>query len=217
MRLVALNGSPRGAASNTCLLLGRFLEGFLGCEGNEAELMHLKSADGQAQAVAAFQRAETLLVAFPLYTDAMPGLVKEFIEALAPYCGRSGNPALLFLVQSGFPEASHTRHLVPYLEKLSGRLSCRYLGTICKGGVEGIRVQPDFLTRPTLDRVLQLGESFGRTGRLDQEKLEELAGPDRLGKFALYTVHVMSKYLFWHPQLKKNGAFAARFARPYET
>jgi FMN-dependent NADH-azoreductase len=216
MRLIALNGSPRGAASNTNLLVTRFLEGFSRSAGNSAETVHLKAQIHPQQALDAFLRAETLLIAFPLYADAMPGLVKEYIEELKPWCGRGGNPALLFLVQSGFPEGSHTRHLEPYLEKLTRRLGCRYLGTIRKGGVEGIRSQPEVMTRNILNRMRDLGESFGRTGVLDRDGCAALAGPDRLGRVALLAVGVMSRFLFWNPQLRTNGAFQQRFARPLQ-
>jgi multimeric flavodoxin WrbA len=117
MKLLVCNGSPRGVASNTTLLLGHFLAGFWASSGNSHELFQLNADSGRRDALAAFGSADAVLIAFPLYTDAMPGIVKEFMEELALYKGKGGNPALMFMVQSGFPEGSHTRHLVPYLEK----------------------------------------------------------------------------------------------------
>ena len=72
-----------------------------------------------------FQEAEQVLLAFPLYTDCMPGIVKVFIESLEPLCSREGNPDVGFIVQSGFPEAIHSRYVEKYLEKPSLRLGCR--------------------------------------------------------------------------------------------
>ena len=89
--------------------------------------------------VQAFAGAECVLLGFPLYTDAMPGMVKHFIEALEPLAGRKDNPSLGFLVQSGFPEGLHSRYVERYLEKLAERLGCPYLGTIVKGNGEGVR------------------------------------------------------------------------------
>lgn len=217
MRLTAINGSPRGVTSNTNLLLQHFLEGFHETAGQSHDLIHLQLEAGVSDAVAAFGGAETVLLGFPLYTDAMPAVVKELIEALAPYRGRLGNPALLFLVQSGFPEGSHTRHLVPFLEKLSRRLGCPYLGTMRRGGVEGIRVQPGFMTRSLFGQLRALGRGFGATGLLDRPRLDKLAGPDKLSRLGLYATEKMSEHLFWNPALKKNGAFPLRLAKPYST
>jgi len=55
----------------------------------------------------------------------MPGIVKVFIESLEPLCSREGNPDVGFIVQSGFPEAIHSRYVEKYLEKPSLRLGCR--------------------------------------------------------------------------------------------
>jgi hypothetical protein len=82
-----------------------------------------------------FLRTEYVLLAFPLYTDAMSGGVKRFIELLRPISqhSRKAHPKLLFLVQSGFPEAIHSRAIEKYLQKLAHRLNCDYVGTIIRG------------------------------------------------------------------------------------
>ena len=85
------------------------------------EVVHLALPGGIERALAGFGAADAVLLGMPLYTDAMPGLVMAFIEALAPRVG-AVNPPLGFLVQSGFPEALHSRPLERYLEKLARRL-----------------------------------------------------------------------------------------------
>lgn len=213
MKLTLFNGSPRGAASNTNLLMDHFIKGFESVPGNSHERVHLK--DGLSGALDAFGKAEVVLLGFPLYADAMPGMVKELIEGLSRYRGRAANPALMFLVQSGFPEASHTRNLVPYLEKLSHRLRCDYLGTIAKGGVEGIQSTPEFMTRSLFRQVRALGVGFGRTGGLDEVMLAKLAGRDMLNRFWLMLTCKLAEWMFWNPQMKNNGVLEQRDARPY--
>jgi len=39
-----------------------------------------------------FAEAQQVILAFTLYTDAMPGIVKQFIEQLEPLCGRNNQP-----------------------------------------------------------------------------------------------------------------------------
>ena len=137
MRLEVFNGSPRHKKSNTGALLKPFLEGFESAAGNSYELHYIYPFRGTGEQVAVFSAAEAVLVAFPLYVDAMPSGVMDFFAALKPLRGRSGNPPLGFFVQSGFPEAFHSRFVERYLEKLARRLGSPYFGTIVKGAARG--------------------------------------------------------------------------------
>jgi len=220
MRLAVLNGSPRGAQSNTDLLLSAFLAGFEEREGHEHVLFHLVSRFERVRALEAFSRADAVLVAFPLYVDSMPAPVAEFVEALAPRCGEAKNPGLLFLVQSGFPEACHSRPVERWAEKLARRLGSPYLGTIVKGGVEGMRGRPPWMSRPLLEGLGTLGRGFAEKGTLDRQLVARLAGQERLGPIgrllfgAVFTPLIHS---FWDAELRKSGALAHRDARPYAT
>ncbi|MGE5776053.1 MAG: NAD(P)H-dependent oxidoreductase, partial [Chloroflexota bacterium] len=132
-RLTLFNGSPRGRRGNTPIFLREFAQGF----GGEAEMHHLIQVKQTDRHVQAFAEAECAWIGFPLYTDSMPGSVKHFFEALEPLVGRTGNPPVGFVVQSGFPEGLHSRYVERYLEKLAARLGSPYLGTIVKGNGEG--------------------------------------------------------------------------------
>jgi multimeric flavodoxin WrbA len=194
MRLTIFNGSPRGKTGNTEILLNKVLEGFKSMQDADVTWVHLNSRQQRESADNAFGQADLALLGFPLYTDAMPGLVKAFIESLAPFMGREGNPTMAFLVQSGFPEAHHSRFVERYLEKLARRLNSPYAGTIVKGGCEGVRMMP--------------------------EKLARLAKPEQ---YPAIVVPVMKLLLrlpiaqsYWNNQLKKNGVYDQRFARPFD-
>src|SRR5512145_2208388 len=102
MRLLVLDGSPRAPRSNTGLLLDAFLRGFSGAGGTVLGRHCLVRRAGREDALRDFGQADAVLLAFPLYVDAMPAPVMEFVEGLVPRAGAQGNPALLFLVQSGF-------------------------------------------------------------------------------------------------------------------
>jgi len=218
VRLAVLNGSPRGPGSNTDALLEAFLGGLHENSRHTHELFHLVAHAQRPRAVQAFADADAALLAFPLYVDSMPAPVAEFVELLRPLCGRPSNPRLLFLVQSGFPEACHSRPVERWAEKLSRRLGSPYVGTIVKGGVEGIRSQPGWMTKPMLDAMRALGRRFGDTGELDGAALTRLAKPERLGLWGRFLFRSFASKLahaFWNWQLKKNGALAERDARPY--
>jgi hypothetical protein len=178
--------------------------------------VQVKQTDSFVQGFAA---AECAWLGFPLYTDAMPGVVKHFIEALAPLVGRPHNPPLGFLVQSGFPEGLHSRYIERYLEKLAARLGSPYLGTIVKGGGEGVRMLPPQATRGLFSDLQALGAGLASRGRLDPQVLAHLAAPER---FSWYLWPVFQVFLrlpiahaYFDGMLKKNGAYTQRFARPF--
>jgi NAD(P)H-dependent FMN reductase len=220
MRLTVINGSPRGQKSNTALLLDHFLAGFSETPGNSDETIFLANEKDHPHAVEAFGRAEAVLLAFPLYVDSMPAVTKSFIEKLDSYSGRAGNPAVAFLVQSGFPEAVHSRAVERYLDKISRRLGCRHLGTAVKGGIEGIREMPPNMTARRLRRFHELGAAFGRDGAFDSRLVAELAKPERLNFPTRLMVRMLTLLgvtnMHWDMQLKQHGARAHSFDRPYQ-
>jgi hypothetical protein len=222
MKLVIFNGSPRGEKGNTKILLEHFLRGFMQTPGNlyeEYYLLHTREHEYHARI---FNESEAVLLAFPLYTDAMPGIVKAFIEELAPYPESpqpESRPKLLFLVQSGFPEAIHLETLGRYLAKLAGRLGYECPGVIIKGGVEGIQIMPPKMTRKLFHQMFTLGESFGRTGSLDSKILEKMRSMKRFPLWIFPVLYLMKWFglmdFYWNQTLKENNAFSRRFDRPY--
>jgi hypothetical protein len=219
MQLTVFNGSPRGLKSNTRILLSNFQRGFEETPGNGMvihDLVHVKDQETFRQAYA---QAEVVLLAFPLYVDAMPGIVKTFIdESLQPLSEREANPPMAFLVQSGFPEGIHSTYVARYLEKLAARMHSPCLGVVIKGGVEGIQSQPDKAIRGLLNSFYELGRGFGQTGQFDTELVRKLAKPLRLPKTMQMGLSVLAKFGLvgtgWNIWLKQNGAYDRRFAQP---
>jgi len=218
-RLTIFNGSPRGKTGNTQIMLEQLAGGFETNAGHSHEIHHLNRVSDAERFRQAFAEAEHVLLGFPLYADAMPGIVKAFIETLEPFCGRENNPSIGFLVQSGFPEAAHSRYVERYLEKLSVRLGCPYSGTIVKGNGEGVRFTPPEKNRALFQTLHQLGATYGQTGQFDPSLLERLAKPERFPKWMAPVFQVMLKTKManrgWDNTLKENGAYKRRFARPY--
>jgi multimeric flavodoxin WrbA len=225
MQLTVFNCSPRGKGGNTAVILERFLKGFMETPGNSHSVTYLLKAKEPEKLASAFFEAEAVLIAFPLYVDSMPAKVKDFFEILEPLCEKEENPAIMFLIQSGFPEAVHLRFLERYLEKLSRRLKCRYIGTIIKGGSEkggfvSIRNMPNSrIFKSTLQRFYEIGRSFGATGALDRDILVKLALPERFSKTTSFMLKMFQKLgafdTSWNKQLKANGAYERRFDTPY--
>jgi hypothetical protein len=222
MKLTIFNGSPRGKKSNTEILMNHFIRGFTSAGENQenqtniAYLVHINKIDNH---VKMFADAQKVILAFPLYTDAMPGIVKHFIEQLEPLCKKKNNFDMGFLVQSGFPEAHHSRFIEKYLEQLTARLGGNYLGTVVKGGVEGIQIKPPFMTKKLFNAISQLGYHFGKTGTFQREIVQLLSKPEHLSGFSRFIFKLLAftglTEYYWNSQLKKNNAYDQRFNRPY--
>lgn len=220
--LTVFNGSPRGATGNTEHLVRALCDGFRDAGGSVIEpTLYLREEARHPEFVRAFADADMLLLAFPLYTDAMPGLVKAFIEALEPLCDREANPPIAFMVHSGFPEGTHSRRVERYLERLAARLKQTYLGTIVKGGSEGIRHGTEESNAVVFGRLKTLGGDMAAGRPLSADALTGLATPERFPWWMVPIGHVITRLPlsrgYWDGQLKANGAYDRRFARPYGT
>jgi multimeric flavodoxin WrbA len=223
MKLTVFNGSPRGKGSNTKVLLEHFINGFMTTDGNSYELAYLVCVKDRDNFIKLFREAEHVLLAFPLYWDAMPAIVKTFIESLEPLCKREGNPDIGFIVQGGFPEAIHSRYVEWYLEKLAVRLRCRYKGTVIRGMGEIIRGEaigavPGWMNKKLYKSFYELGKSFGKTGEFNEQIVRNLAKPERLTKFNFWVFKLLydiTSIIYWNKMLKENNAFEKRFDKPY--
>ena len=217
MKLTFINGSPRGKNSNTQKVMDGFIKGFLETEGNTCEteflIKHRNDLKGLAEK---FLNSEYVLIGFPLYVDGMPGSVKEFLEALAPYMGRCPNISLGFIIQCGFPESYQNRFIERYCEKFTKRLGCRYNGSIVKGGLEGLAIQPKVLTDKYDFFFHALGVEFGKTGKLDPVMLEKLSRPEHLKPEDMPNLVNFINKALWDSQLEKNGVLDKSFDRPFQ-
>ena len=215
MKLSVINGSPRGASSNTATLLEHFKKGFLEADGNSIEIIHsIKNRPEFENEKGLFLDSERLLIAFPLYIDAMPGSVKELFESFESLKGKNPGLKLMFMIQCGFPETHHTRFVARYCEKLTSKLGCNFAGVICKGGCEGLTVQPPALVDKVFSRFYELGKGYGLKGELDSSILGKLAHPEHLTSENIAQVIPLVNNFLWDGMLKKNNALVKSFVKP---
>lgn len=220
MRLTAFNGSPRARASNTRFFLDAIVEGFQSVEGSLAEVHYIAGENDLPGLAKKVSESECILLAFPLYVDSMPSIVKAFIEELEPWKGRLSTVHFCFLVQSGFPEAVHSRAVERYLKRLTQLLGGVYLGTIIKGGANSVRYMTGGKREKSLEPFRRLGEELARNGDLDGETVLRLARPERFSPFVLGVLNLLDRTgilgLMWRKTFRENGSYERRFDRPYE-
>lgn len=216
MKLAIFSGSPRGKTSNTKKLLEHFQKGFENAGGEIKIVEYLIQEKHLEEQVKHFKEEENILFAFPLYVDSVPGVVKQFIEAVGNFDGSGKN--IWFFVHSGFPEAIHCQGLIRYLNLLVKRWNMNYQGTILKPGTEQVRMRPANKNQKMFKDFEQLGIALAKTGKLDQDILNRFKQPYVYPRNAMPIIRLMSKLgiidVFWKKELKKNKAYQRSFDMP---
>jgi multimeric flavodoxin WrbA len=214
---VIYNGSPRGNHSNSKLLIEKIILGMKAKGIEEIEVRNLINEKEHKIWAENFGSVENNLFVFPLYVHAMPGSVMKFLEQLKPINKKEVHMG--FLVQSGFPETSQSYYLRSYLELLTKRLGVSFDGTIIKGGVEGIQMKPEKANKKLFDQMQLIGETYASKGIMDFTLKREYEKAEYLSKGAQVIYSIVSltglTNFYWDFNLKKNGAFEQRFAKPY--
>lgn len=214
-KVTVFNGSPRGKKGNTPIMLHELMKGF-GGEFEIHDLIMIREIDKHLEA---FQNAECVWLGYPLYTDGMPGVVKAFIEGLAQFRAREGNPAIGFLVQSGFPEGLHSRYIERYNARLAELLGSSYLGTIVKGNGEGTRIMSDEMNKRLFEDLQTLGKGLAAGDRMDPEILSKIARPERFPWILepVFRTFLRTKmaHRYFDNMLYENQAYEQRNNRPF--
>jgi len=227
LKLIIFNGSPRGKNGNTEIILRAFLEGFTSVSSNEYEIFYIYNIKNKKLLLNSFKNSEHCIIAFPLYFDAMPSGVKAFVEELSILRDKknkfSKNRSIGYIIQSGFPEAHHSRFVERYFQKFTLKIGAKYLGTIVKGGGILLEIKPlEFmLNKKVLEYFKEAGIIYGKTGSFDKNLLKKISSPERLPfimellvkLFTLLKIEFIDD--FWNNRLKKNNAYGKRFAKPY--
>ena len=217
MQLAIFNGSPRGKKSNTKVLLDQFLKGFNSHGLNTVSTNYLLQQKHIKEYAQRFKDADIVFIAFPLYVFTVPGIVKMFIEEIGDFDG-SGKK-ILFLIQSGFPEASQSDAVKKQMEFLSERWKMNNLGIIIKPGAEGTRLMPEIMNRKLFKQMNSFGKQLAQNGKLKEADLNKIATPYKLSKSKIMLLELLKKIgltnIYWNINLKKNNAFEQRFDAPY--
>jgi NAD(P)H-dependent FMN reductase len=219
MKLAIFNGSPRLKKSNSKILIEHFLKGYHKRSNESPSVGYLANLKRLEQNVELFKNSEIVLIIFPLYTDCMPGVVKEFFEKIYE-SGNYSAKKIGFIVQSGFPETIHSVWVEKYLQKLVKRLNCVYLGTVIKGGVEGVQIMPPFLTKKLYHNFEMLGEHFADYQEFHPKIRTMFSKPYKLSPIRILFFKLFQSFgfvnFYWNQNLKKHNAYNKRFDKPYE-
>ena len=220
MKRLLLNGSPRGKDGNSRKILTWIAQGLEQAGIAAPTIVDLAPDPTRAAHLHAFMDADEVVLAFPLYTDSVPGLVKAFLETIdLADRSRLQGKRVAFVIQSGFPEGIHTEALGNYLARVCQRLGFIHVGTLRKGGIEGIRMMPPKAVAKIQARFVEAGKELGASGRFSPEFIRTMAEPRTFGWTARAIVQVLGKIglinYYWNRRLKEHGAYDRRFDAPY--
>lgn len=211
-------GSPRGTGSNSWFLAQIMIDGYQSVREWNPEVIFLSKKSELEAHINLFKSAERIFLHFPLYTDAMPGIVKNFLEHLhhSDFRGKK----LAYFIISGFPEARHSLYIEQYFKNLTKKYHGELIGSVIKGGMEGVMMQPKWATKKIRNDIYQLGEALAEHGQFDPELTKRMRRMMQLPKTAKFIVPILKKIGwidgYWNKNLKKNNAFQNRFDRPYK-
>ncbi len=144
-RACLLIGSPKTLKPSTSGVLGNHLLDRLREQGWQTEALTLNAghfrARGQADLLAAVDRADLLLVAFPLYVDALPFLLTRALEVIAAHRREAEQPRaqrLVAIANSGFPEAYQNYLALSICRRFAAESGMSWAGGLALGAGEGV-------------------------------------------------------------------------------
>ena len=144
-RALLIVGSPKRRQRSTSMVLGGYLLERLRAHGWQTDELTLTAAvlreKGEDEMLCAVDRADLLILSFPLYIDSLPFLVTRALEAIASHAGsRPDEPAKRFFVigNNGFPEAGQCGPALAICRLFANRCHLTWAGSLALGAGEAL-------------------------------------------------------------------------------
>jgi multimeric flavodoxin WrbA len=137
-RALLLVGSAKPRGTSTSEVLGTVLMGQLGLRGIETDVRHVQRVTHSTESLNAFvhelRTYDLLVIASPVYIDALPALVTRTLEAVAADRASDDEPpplTIAMVLNCGFPEARHAS-----VARTIGALFARAIGARWAGALQ---------------------------------------------------------------------------------
>lgn len=147
-------GSPKVKSRSGSSILGEYLTAILEANGWNTETLMLKRSRneeaGQAELCAAIDRSNLIILAFPLYIDALPCLLTKAFEVIAQHrkTVQAPRPQRLFtLINNGFPGAHQNALALAICRRFADQSGMSWAGLLAIGAGEAL-VGGQALTEP---------------------------------------------------------------------
>jgi multimeric flavodoxin WrbA len=222
-RALLIVGSPKTLGPSTSGVLGEELLGRLAVAGWQTESLTLKPSTfreaGEAELLAVVDRADLILLAFPLYIDTLPYLVTKALEVIAEHRRAAGDGArrqgLFALANNGFPEAHQNNLALSILRLFAARSGMAWLGGMALGAGEatigGHPVEASSASGIPLFRISQAldaaGAALARGEALPAEAWQGMASVPipYMPRFIWHRVFMRGAASFWQAGAASHG------------
>ncbi len=207
--IAAINASPKSTDSATKALI-RQIGGMTGGEIRVTQALQLLGDENREAALAGLLRADALLIAFPLYVDALPAPLVKVLTLLERAAFGAGKlPKMYALVNCGFYEAGHNQIALDIVENFCARAGLPW-GYGLGIGSGGFAVQ---------DKNMAKGPAANVYAALRELADAMLRGGDGQNRFATPRiprfVYKLGGNMMWYRMSKKNGVRRDLGARPH--
>ena len=220
-RILLLVGSAKLTRS-TSEMLGTYVLDKLGEKGFESETLFahkiLNSEKGKDELLLSINKADLIVLAFPLYVDCLPYPVISMLEHIAKNRRTNGDlkkQSLLCIVNCGFPEAHQNDTAIAICRQFARETGFDWAGGLTLGAGEVIAGQNlsavKRLSRNVIKSLDLTIEALDGNKPISQEAIDLMAKP------------LMPKWLYlfmggsrWKRESKEHGVREKLFARPYQ-
>lgn len=136
MRIAVINGSPKLGKSNSGILIQK-LEPFLK-DGNEIQQYNLSKQLLTSEQYRELLTMDVLILAFPLYIDAIPSHLFHMLVTFEEYCKAEEKKDIYVyaVINNGFYEGNQSSTAVEILKHWCLRSGLHFGQAICQGGGE---------------------------------------------------------------------------------
>jgi hypothetical protein len=214
-----LVGSAKRGEESTSAALGGYLLDQLGQLGlaTETEAVHraMRTQARTDSMLAAVDRADIVLLSFPLYVDTLPYLVTEALEAVADHrraIPAETEPLFVAICNCGFPEATHCALALEACAQFAQQARLRWAGGLAMGAggaVNGQRPTPKGMTHNVAAALDHAAAALAADQPLPATVIESMARPLMPNSF-----YVMMGNLGWHMTARQNHAWTRLGAQP---
>lgn len=232
-RACLIVGSPKTRSPSTSNVLGTHLLGRLKDRGWDTESLTLGASlqieKGNADLLAAVDRADLIIFTFPLYVDALPFLMTKALELIADHRLQAENPrpqGLFAIANNGFIESYQNNVALSICRCFARQNGMTWMGALALGAGEAVVGGRPLKSRsatgvPCTHVIHALdvaGDALARWQAVPADAVGEIAGnPIPYTPFAVWrSLFTRTGNRMWEEEASENGVSKQELlARPF--
>lgn len=199
MTVALINASPKVKGSSSGILLNDLKE----CLGSKVDIEEISLRTGKItkEIIEQLKKADTWVVAFPLYVDSLPSHLLACLKQLEKMTWKKPNLNIYGIANCGFYEGNQAEPALNVLKNWCAKAGCAYKGSLGIGGGGAIAVSGNMSAKagPRANIYKAMKKFAERIVKKEGEvnKYATVAFPRFIYKIAAQNS--------WRKMIKKNG------------